>query len=161
MATIERLQVLKRPGFDCWKDNANCPACSAGRVGDHGRSGGTYWFGVITTWEGMSVSLVLDVLGIHYPPTVEVPAFLRKPRGASLVIHREVGGDACEFLKGKRCEAEMGGYTKASEIYERYGNNTTDPSVDLSEQSEAFWHALELQLEAWKVPTVPAAATVH
>jgi hypothetical protein len=166
MSTFERHPVLKRPGYDCWKDNANCPSCSVGRRGDHGRSGGLYWFTVSTDVDGRRVALVLEVLGIHYPPTVELPenlSFLRKPRGAVLAIHREtvLGGQVCEFLNGRGCDSEIGGYLRASEIYEQFGNMTTDSSVDLSEQSEAFWTALELQLDAWKAPTVSAAATVH
>lgn len=159
MSKYERLPVGSRPGFDCRRDNSNCPACSRGDRGDHGIYGGGYWFPVATVHDGRRVVLVLEVLGIAYPPSCPPLPLdsLRRPRGAVITIHRELAtGAKCDWMPaGSGCDNEVAGYMRAQELYKEFGNPTTDPTVDLSSQSEEFWQALERQLEAWKVPSEP------
>lgn len=112
--TIERLPVYTRAGFDCRKDNANCPSCKILRMrdpnafDDHGVFGGAAWF-VVAVDLGVSgalrAALALEVLLCRYPSTVdrsswgEALSFTSKPRGATLSFHRQVAtGDPCTWL---------------------------------------------------------------
>lgn len=157
---IDRLPVLKRAGFDCRGDNANCPHCAV-RKDDHGIYGGGYWFAVAADINGQRTVLVLEVMASHYPASVGRPLLdiVRRPRGAMLAVHRETSeGDTCDWLEGKKCTSEVAGFLRAGEIYEQHGNQTEDAAADLTQQSDAFWEALELQLIQWCLPMVEGAS---
>lgn len=166
MMKLDRMPVITKPGYDCWRDNANCPACSAGKVDDHGIYGGGLYFGVAATVNGVRTALVLDVLAHAYPASVPRPLRpeVAMPRGGVLGIHRHVvPGDACDWLGKLPCVCVTAGFGRAKELYEQYGNMSPDPKLrerdgelmqvaDYIDQTEEFWAAMERQFFDWCVP---------
>ena len=152
---IERFPVHVRAGYDCRNDNANCPGCKGEHKADHGISGGVALFAVGAEFEGKRYAVSFEVLTSKFPPTVP-PAIMADgrdfrndpPRGGGLFFHHESAHSEqpeCEFLHGKRCQAETIGYIAGGELYKRHGNQ--DPKSDPAEQSEEFWIALGAHLE--------------
>lgn len=153
--TIERFPVHFRGGFDCRDDNANCPVCRGERKADHGISGGVALFAVGAELEGKHYAVSFELLTSKFPPSVPRDMFdghdMRDdpPRGGGLYLHVESAHGEhgeCEWLQGKRCQAEVIGFLAGGELYKRHGNQ--DPKADPADQSEDFWAALGAHLEA-------------
>lgn len=157
MTAIERMPVRSRPGFDCRRDHANCPACKAQSENDHGISGGIAWYAVSADHDGRRVALVLEVLRRDWLPVTRAALrgedderFVnRPPMGATLSLHYSDGTEHdCDwFGDGGKCRCEMIGYLDADQFYKQWGN--ADPNAAADAQSEEFWAALELQLQFW------------
>lgn len=142
---IERLPVIERPGYDCWKDNANCPHCKR-KPGDHGISGGVSSFGVRTTYQGRLYAVELEVLCPNYPPTVDMSAWSernKQTRGGALVLHGQAreGGEECLYL-GVPCDSSTIGFLAGDMLWKAHGDDSGGPN-----QSDAFWKALSAHLE--------------
>ena len=119
---------------------------------------GIAWFAVATTLDdGRRAVLVLEVIGRDFPSTIpddhwhpDTKAMVCKPRGGTLSLHVAAGTDSlsrpCEWMgEGGRCDGgDRFTYAGASRFYRQHGNPQT-----VLEQDEAFWVALEHELEAW------------
>lgn len=147
--TTTRLPPYHRPGFDCIRDNANCPGCKRS-PGDHGVSGGVAVYAVRDSDRHTAVSL--EVMLTQYPPTVPTYPGMRggktnrddPPHGGALVLHRPAdGGELCHVIDVP-CAYEIIGYIRGDEMYKHHGSQ--DPHVDPMVQPESLWLALEAEL---------------
>jgi len=123
------------PGFDCGTHGSRC---KHEKKGDHGISGGTWWYAVSDGAHAVSLS----VLAANYPDTVRrpLPECLQRPKAEVLSFHRaDPHGAECEYVDGGRCIGDAT-YLGASEFWEAHGNPAQN------EQSEEFWIALECRL---------------
>ncbi len=123
------------PGFDCGPRGCDC---KHEKPGDHGISGGTWWYAV----SDGPLAVSLSILAVDYPETVRrpLPEFLRTPRAEVLTFHwADPNGVDCPHVVDGRCRCD-GTYLGAAEFWEAHG----DPKQ--SEQPESFWIALEAKL---------------
>jgi hypothetical protein len=133
MGTETKRSSGSSPGYDCRTE------CKHEPKGEHGISGGTWWYAVTDGDHAVS----LELLGTDFPETVTRPLIgvLERPIPAGLVSHRaDPGGEPCEFVSGGRCKSDVT-YLGAHNLWEEHG----DPAQ--REQSEAFWLALEAELD--------------
>ncbi len=135
-------QTIVRPGYDCRTE------CKHEPQGDHGICGDE-WIYVVSDGES---ALVYSVLSDHYPAGVDreaLPAVLLRGIGGPMAIHRPGKGHdamACQYIDGGWCSIETIGYLCGMNFWKEHG----DPKQ--SEQSEAFWQALEADFHTYKEP---------
>ena len=122
------------PGYNCGPGGRDC---QHEKKGDHGISGGTWWYAVSTGPHAASLSM----LARDYPESVKpVPPMLLERSLGSLGFHKaDPHGCACALVEGGRCEVDMT-WLGATEFWDTYGDWTQ------AEQPEAFWLALEQEL---------------
>jgi hypothetical protein len=149
---IDRLPVTYVPPFDCINDNASCPICKK-RRSSHGVSGSIAIFAVRTEREGKRYAVTLQVLGGDYLPITRqwwhAQGLKPEPpvhKAADLTIHCEHshGIIDCTILgDGRRCRPNSG-FLAAEILFNAHGSR--DGTVDVREQPEALWAALERYL---------------
>ena len=140
-STITR-HAFEEQGYDC----RHAP-CKHNPQGNHGINGGRWIFGVSSGDKAVS----LTVLTSFYPDTVpEAHRICGWPRKqdditGELVFHRAIptGERRCEFLAGRPCETESGGFTICDEFAPLLAD-TFEP------QPEAVWKKLESLLAEWE-----------
>jgi hypothetical protein len=146
---IERLPITYKQPFDCINDNANCPACKR-RRNNHGVAGSAAVYAVRAEHEGKLYAVTLQVFGGDYLPITRQwwhdQGLRPEPsehKPADLTIHREHlhGIVACAILgDGRLCRPETG-FLAAEALFDAHGNR--DATIDLREQPETLWIALE------------------
>ncbi len=136
-------QTIVRPGYDCRVK------CEHDPPGDHGICGDE-WIYVVSDGEA---ALVYSVLSDRYPATVDrstLPEVLLRGMGGAMAIHRPGKSDeamACQYIDSGWCDIDTIGYLIGRDFWKKHG----DPKQ--SEQSEAFWQALEKDFRTYKEPT--------
>lgn len=122
------------PGYNCGPGGRDC---QHEQKGDHGISGGTWWYAVSQGPHAVSLSM----LAREYPESVkDVPPVLLRRSLGTLSYHRaDPDGSACDLVEGGRCELGTS-FLGAQAFWDTYGD-WTQP-----EQPEGFWLALEQEL---------------
>lgn len=130
-----------QPGYNCGPRGAGC---EHEQKGDHGISGGVWWY---TVTEG-DRAVSLSVLATDYPASVArpLPAIIEKPLAADLAYHRaDPEGKECPWVRGGRCTND-GSALGARGFWAEHGHDAQH------EQPESFWLALEAELKEFTGP---------
>lgn len=130
-------ETVVRPGFDCRTE------CKHDPPGDHGICGEEWCYVVSDGGRALS----LGFLSAHYPDSVTepLPDVLRQGVAGPLMLHSaDPNGVTCQWVTGGRCSLESISYLSSGRLWALYG----DPRQ--TEQSEAFWLALETKLREWR-----------
>lgn len=138
METAEVRRGSRRdPGYDCRV------TCEHEEKGDHGISGGVWWYWVSDGERAVS----LMVLTNDYPPSVERPlplALVEMCEGVLGYHTADPEGRECSMLAdGARCRSDES-YIGGQSFWKKHG------SPAQFEQPESFWAALEEELRRFQ-----------
>lgn len=134
------------PGYDCRVE------CKHEKKGDHGIASDEWSYVVMDGERAVSLHMLSDRYPASAPPERMHPEvrriLLERPFiGRLFEHHANPTGCECEWVTGGRCQGDVT-YLGAGEFWAAHGDSTQP------EQSEAFWQALEAELED-RLPTVP------
>jgi hypothetical protein len=125
-----------RGGYNCGPGGRDC---QHDPKGDHGIDGGVWWYVVSNGPRAVS----LMVLATNFPESVDraISALLKGPLATQLLHHiADPEGRECQYVEGGLCSCD-GSYMAGSMLWKEYGDPTKP------EQPEAFWLALEAELQ--------------
>lgn len=144
-STLRRI-THTRPGYDCIEKPCGVHGCGTRPGSSHGRHSDEWWYVVTDGAFALSLRVFTNVLNNKPWPPGKAPGGTY-PMGADLSGHTDRAtseddiregstGDLCEYIDGGRCWTAWTSGIAASEFVK-------ENAVDIFEQPDAFWRALE------------------